>query len=159
VNGYKTVQLKARSQNFRLLLYSSFSSERVCPERNSSQATMVAVPVISTEEESEVQDECGQDISQNETVIDMRNNDRFGSPLVSNCRTTQPVPPVYKEMVVIGNGPSGIALSYFLAGNWPYYNGLGEDTNDMLHYRLLSNQSGQVSLVEQDLNVLSQVSN
>jgi len=70
----------------------------------------------------------------------------------------------YKEVVVIGNGPSGIILSYFLAGNWPYYNGLGEDLNEMLHYRLIAsgggvnNNSEPTAIVEQDLNFLSQVS-
>ena len=67
----------------------------------------------------------------------------------------------YKPVVIIGNGPSGIILSYFLAGNWPYYNGLGESVNDMLHYRLLAGGTGEnqepLSLVEQDLDFLSQV--
>lgn len=75
---------------------------------------------------------------------------------------------VYKDVVVIGNGPSGIALSYLLAGNWPYYNGCGESVNEMLHYRLLaavqengSNKKGdenkKQSIVEQDLRFLAQV--
>jgi len=78
---------------------------------------------------------------------------------------------IYKEVVVIGNGPSGIVMSYFLAGNWPYYNGLGEEVNEMLHYRLVASGGGvntkqqlmetdnstQTSLIEQDLIFLSQV--
>lgn len=87
-------------------------------------------------------------------------------------------PIVYKDVVVIGNGPSGIALSYFLAGNWPYYNGCGESVNEMLHYRLLAAQQAAVaannnnncvsnpgvqpgsrqSIIEQDLRFLAQVS-
>ena len=74
----------------------------------------------------------------------------------------------YKEVVVIGNGPSGIVMSYFLAGNWPYYNGLGEDIHEMLHYRLVASGGGinpklhqtepaQTSILEQDLIFLSQV--
>ena len=27
----------------------------------------------------------------------------------------------------LGNGPSGIALSYFLSGYWPYYKGESKD--------------------------------
>ena len=89
----------------------------------------------------------------------------------------QLMPSVYKDVVVIGNGPSGIALSYFLAGNWPYYNGCGESVNEMLHYRLLAalekkkafaqdegeNKGKQQddrrgsSIVEQDLHFLAQV--
>ncbi len=76
---------------------------------------------------------------------------------------------VYKDAVVIGNGPSGIALSYLLAGNWPYYNGCGESVNEMLHYRLLAaeaeenankkkgDENKKQSIVEQDLRFLAQV--
>lgn len=71
------------------------------------------------------------------------------------------VTPVYKEVVIVGNGPSAITLSYFLAGNCPYYNGLGESVNDMLHCRLVADSktspTGNRSLVEQDLTFLAQV--
>jgi len=56
-----------------------------------------------------------------------------------------------KEFVIIGNGPSGIVLSYFLAGNWPYYTGMSQD--EFLHTRLMVEP--QLSLVEQDLEFLS----
>lgn len=74
------------------------------------------------------------------------------------------VEPCYKEVVVIGNGPSGIIQSFFLAGNWPYYNGEGEGSDEMLHHRIIVSGGGvnesskQKSLVELDLNFLSQVS-
>jgi len=87
-------------------------------------------------------------------VIELRSDRSRAERIGVNC-------PEYKEVVVIGNGPSGIVLSYFLAGNWPYYNGLGEDANEMLHYRLITNGGGvntatQKSIVEQDLIFLSQ---
>ncbi|XP_023340826.1 oxidative stress-induced growth inhibitor 2 [Eurytemora carolleeae] len=55
------------------------------------------------------------------------------------------------EFVIIGNGPSGISLSYMLSGNWPYYTGESED--ELLHTRL--QQEPDLSLVEQDLAFLS----
>ncbi|XP_014468252.1 PREDICTED: oxidative stress-induced growth inhibitor 2-like isoform X2 [Dinoponera quadriceps] len=42
----------------------------------------------------------------------------------------------YKDVVIIGNGPSGICLSYMLAGNWPYYTGEPHPGDDMLTARL-----------------------
>lgn len=39
-------------------------------------------------------------------------------------------------MHIAGNGPSGICLSYMLAGNWPYYTGEPHPTDDMLTARL-----------------------
>lgn len=56
-----------------------------------------------------------------------------------------------KDFVIIGNGPSGIALSYFLSGNWPYYTGVSQD--EFLHTRLMVEP--RQSLVEQDLQFLS----
>uniref|UniRef100_A0A1B6D3R4 FAD/NAD(P)-binding domain-containing protein n=1 Tax=Clastoptera arizonana TaxID=38151 RepID=A0A1B6D3R4_9HEMI len=61
---------------------------------------------------------------------------------------------IYKEVVVIGNGPSGLALSYMLAGNWPYYNG-NTHLDEMLTARLKNSPSGR-SLVQQDLKFLSE---
>ncbi|KAL3216354.1 hypothetical protein MRX96_033107 [Rhipicephalus microplus] len=52
-----------------------------------------------------------------------------------------------------GNGPSGITMSYFLAGNWPYYAPGACHPNPYLHARLEDNRD--LSLVEQDLSSLS----
>ncbi|XP_077502846.1 oxidative stress-induced growth inhibitor 1-like isoform X2 [Amblyomma americanum] len=60
---------------------------------------------------------------------------------------------IYKDVVVIGNGPSGITMSYFLAGNWPYYAPGTCHPNPYLHARLEDNRS--LPLVEQDLSLLS----
>ncbi|XP_011165624.1 oxidative stress-induced growth inhibitor 1 [Solenopsis invicta] len=43
---------------------------------------------------------------------------------------------IYKDVVIIGNGPSGICLSYMFAGNWPYYTGEPHPGDDMLTARL-----------------------
>lgn len=56
-----------------------------------------------------------------------------------------------KEFVVVGNGPSGLALSYLLSGHWPYYTGQSQD--EFLHTRLTVEP--HLSLVEQDLEFLS----
>jgi len=56
-----------------------------------------------------------------------------------------------RDFIIIGNGPSGIALSYLLSGNWPYYAGVSQD--EFLHTRLMVEP--QLSLVEQDLEFLS----
>jgi len=56
-----------------------------------------------------------------------------------------------KDFVIIGNGPSGISLSYMLSGNLPYYTGQSQD--DMLHSRLTVDPD--LSLVEQDLEFLA----
>lgn len=58
----------------------------------------------------------------------------------------------YKEVVIIGNGPSGISLSYMLAGNWPYWSPdkIQRHTDELLRARL-SYYDSQKSLVEHDL--------
>ncbi|GFY75648.1 oxidative stress-induced growth inhibitor 1 [Trichonephila inaurata madagascariensis] len=60
---------------------------------------------------------------------------------------------VFKDAVVIGNGPSGITLSYMLSGNWPYYNEVSHPI-DFLQYRLEENKDK--SLLQQDLIYLSE---
>lgn len=76
----------------------------------------------------------------------------------------------HKDVVVIGNGPSAITLSYLLAGNWPYYSRQQSHPNEYLHARLRSSSSSassdsdsiskqrgpdsRQSLVEQDLEHL-----
>lgn len=46
--------------------------------------------------------------------------------------------PIYPfiNLIITGNGPSGICLSYMLAGNWPYYTGEPHPVDDMLTARL-----------------------
>ncbi|CAH1780134.1 unnamed protein product [Owenia fusiformis] len=58
----------------------------------------------------------------------------------------------YTEVVVIGNGPSALTLSYLLAGNRCYYNG-NPHPNEFLGYKLDENRDQ--SLIEQDLEYLS----
>jgi len=58
----------------------------------------------------------------------------------------------FTEFVIIGNGPSGIALSYMLSGNWPYY--VGQSHDEFLHSRLMLEP--HLSLVDQDLEFLSE---
>lgn len=59
----------------------------------------------------------------------------------------------YKDVVIIGNGPSGICLSYFLSGHWPYYN-KNLVSDEFLQTRL-NYIDNSLSLVEQDLEYLS----
>lgn len=59
--------------------------------------------------------------------------------------------PIYKDVVVIGNGPSAITLSYMLSGNAPYYK--GTSTDEFLHLRMSENR--EESLLLQDLEFLS----
>ncbi|XP_055620686.1 oxidative stress-induced growth inhibitor 2-like isoform X2 [Toxorhynchites rutilus septentrionalis] len=59
---------------------------------------------------------------------------------------------LYKDVVVIGNGPSGISLSYMLAGNWPYWSleKIQKHPDELLRARL-NYYDADKSLVEHDL--------
>lgn len=59
---------------------------------------------------------------------------------------------IYKDVVVIGNGPSGIALSYMLSGNVPYIKSC-EHPDEMLSARLSS--TSDTCLINSDLEYLS----
>lgn len=61
---------------------------------------------------------------------------------------------VYTDVIIIGNGPSGICLSYFLSGNRPYYNG-GSHPNVYLSKKLEKLDKTR-SIVEEDLKLLSE---
>lgn len=56
-----------------------------------------------------------------------------------------------------GNGPSGITLSYMLAGNWPYWNSheIDKHPDELLRARLKS-ADNKKSLVQQDLVQLAE---
>ncbi|CAB3365977.1 Hypothetical predicted protein [Cloeon dipterum] len=73
----------------------------------------------------------------------------------SSLHSGLPQGTVRKQVVIIGNGPSGIALSHMLSGNWPYYNGQPHPTDEELTARLANEPPG-LSIVEQDLSFLSQ---
>ena len=53
----------------------------------------------------------------------------------------------YKEVIIIGNGPSGLCTSYMLAGNWPYWN-KNKVLDEYLQMRLES-INNKYSLIEQ----------
>jgi hypothetical protein len=98
-------------------------------------------PSTSTSRQNAGREEinCSTNNNSTEDIISSINNNKELDRSNINSNTEKST---YKEVVIIGNGPSGIILSYFLAGNWPYYNGTGEGVNEMLHYRLLSSSEG-----------------
>lgn len=61
------------------------------------------------------------------------------------------------SLCLIGNGPSGITLSYMLAGNWPYWNpqDITKHPDELLRARLSFADSNK-SLVQQDLIQLAE---
>ncbi|XP_046368148.1 oxidative stress-induced growth inhibitor 2-like [Haliotis rufescens] len=58
---------------------------------------------------------------------------------------------VHTDVVIVGNGPSAISLSFMLSGNRPYFNG-ATHPNDILTKKLQNTKD--ISLVEQDLEFL-----
>nr|XP_022339041.1 oxidative stress-induced growth inhibitor 2-like [Crassostrea virginica]XP_022339042.1 oxidative stress-induced growth inhibitor 2-like [Crassostrea virginica]XP_022339043.1 oxidative stress-induced growth inhibitor 2-like [Crassostrea virginica] len=60
----------------------------------------------------------------------------------------------YKDVVIVGNGPSAISLSVFLSGYRPYFKG-GTHSNCYLNEKL-QKMSPKKSIVEQDLSFLSE---
>lgn len=58
------------------------------------------------------------------------------------------------DVVIVGNGPSAIILSYFLSGHWPYYN--GKPIDDPILKDRLKYMSQNKSLVLEDLEWLSE---
>ncbi|XP_035678590.1 oxidative stress-induced growth inhibitor 1-like isoform X2 [Branchiostoma floridae] len=60
---------------------------------------------------------------------------------------------LHTDVVIIGNGPSGICLSYLLSGNWPYVNN-HPHPNPFLERKLRENSD--CSILQQDLQYLSE---
>jgi len=58
------------------------------------------------------------------------------------------------DIVIVGNGPSAIILSFLLSGHWPYYN--GEPVDDPVLNERLKYLSKTKSVVVQDLEWLSE---
>lgn len=56
----------------------------------------------------------------------------------------------YIDVVVVGNGPSGLFTSYVLSGHWPYLRADAE-------HPLIKHLSSKKSLIEHDLDLLSQL--
>lgn len=49
------------------------------------------------------------------------------------------------QFSLLGNGPSGICLSYLLSGNWPHYTGAAHPADEILTARLRYNVATQTS--------------
>ncbi|XP_043946039.1 oxidative stress-induced growth inhibitor 2 [Protopterus annectens] len=73
----------------------------------------------------------------------------FVEDQISSHNSAYPLP-----VVIIGNGPSGICLSYFLSGYRPYFAPDATHPNPILQCKL--EESRSLSLVDQDLQHLSE---
>ncbi|KAL6458556.1 hypothetical protein MHYP_G00337860 [Metynnis hypsauchen] len=69
-----------------------------------------------------------------------------------DLRNKEPLCEDVLPVVIIGNGPSGICLSYLLSGYTPYLSPEGFHPNPVLHSKL--SQNPHLSLFEQDLEYL-----
>ncbi|MCJ8728926.1 hypothetical protein PDJAM_G00009950 [Pangasius djambal] len=67
------------------------------------------------------------------------------SSLLRDCPPTVPV-------IIIGNGPSGICLSYLLSGYAPYLDPAAEHPNPILYQKL--QKAKHLPIIEQDLEYL-----
>ncbi|XP_064074990.1 oxidative stress-induced growth inhibitor 1-like [Vanessa tameamea] len=76
---------------------------------------------------------------------------------MKSCQHTLSDDVVYKDVVVIGNGPSGMVTSFMLAGNVPYLKEIPDNLpiDEMLRARLQNLPPGQ-SLLETDLTELAE---
>ncbi|CAD5125876.1 DgyrCDS14067 [Dimorphilus gyrociliatus] len=82
-----------------------------------------------------------------------RQGEYWGFPLKINEKAgRQPEQPgmEYIDVVVVGNGPSGLFTSYVLSGHWPYLRADAE-------HPLIKHLSSKISLIEHDLDLLSQL--
>ncbi|XP_053699509.1 oxidative stress-induced growth inhibitor 2 [Synchiropus splendidus] len=68
-------------------------------------------------------------------------------------KTPQEQPPTF-PVVIIGNGPSGICLSYLLSGHKPYLDPTTVHPNPILYRKL--EETKHLSITEQDLEYLSE---
>lgn len=76
-----------------------------------------------------------------------------GMPLVEETSLLEDSS-VTLPMVIIGNGPSGICLSYMLSGYRPYLSSEAIHPNTILHSKL--EEARHLSIVDQDLEYLSE---
>ena len=90
---------------------------------------------------------------------DLDNDDEFGEYFdgYASYGESLSTPPAETEVAVIGNGPSAICLSYFLSGNWPFYNGQIHP-NEILQWHLSGwarNMEGKPFLTKIDFFLIS----